>query len=82
MAKKNNSKKVEPVNEKDTGSKKSGKKGKKNVVDEPEELTQAQKQKLKRQENLSKVTSTGSWTGKLPHALLHEKCQRNKWGKG
>lgn len=82
MGKKGSSKKADVSADKDLISKKSGKKGKKNnQEDEPEELSQAQKQKLKRQENLSKVTSTGSWTGKLPHALLHEKCQRNKWGK-
>ena len=79
MAKKNN-KKTEASSASD-----SGKKGKKNNnTNNEEELSAAelkQKQKQKRQETVSKVTSSSSWTGKLPHALLHEKCQRNKWGK-
>lgn len=27
------------------------------------------------------VTSSSSWTGKLPATLLHEHCQRSKWEK-
>ncbi|GAV52575.1 hypothetical protein ZYGR_0AG05660 [Zygosaccharomyces rouxii] len=48
-------------------------KGKKEEVSEDE--------KAKRQANRTKVTSTSSWTGKLPHTLLHETCQRRKWNK-
>lgn len=29
----------------------------------------------------AKVTSSGSWTGKLPATLLHEHCQKSKWEK-
>ncbi|QLG71641.1 hypothetical protein HG535_0B06870 [Zygotorulaspora mrakii] len=37
--------------------------------------------KLKQQANRAKVTSSTSWTGKLPHTLLHEACQKRKWNK-
>lgn len=60
-----------PLEPAPTSKKKS--KGKKEDISEDE--------KTKRQENRTKVTSTSSWTGKLPHTLLHETCQRRKWNK-
>ncbi|XBW37072.1 hypothetical protein QEN19_002650 [Hanseniaspora menglaensis] len=80
MAKKNN-KKVEPIVAENS---KKGKKNGKNtgaVEEEPSAAEIKLQQKQKRQENVSKVTSSSSWTGKLPHTLLYEKCQKNKWGK-
>lgn len=49
-----------------------GKRGKRVLTEE---------QKAQQQSNRAKVTSTSSWTGKLPHTLLHEFCQKRKWGK-
>ncbi|AMD19971.1 HCL180Wp [Eremothecium sinecaudum] len=43
------------------------------------ELTEDQKRALKA--NRSKVTNTTSWTGKLPHTLLHEITVKRKWNK-
>ncbi|CCH62145.1 hypothetical protein TBLA_0G02030 [Henningerozyma blattae CBS 6284] len=61
------------------GGKKKGKaKGKE---EERQEIDEKQSRKLKQQENRTKVTSTSSWTGKLPHTLLHETCQKRKWNK-
>ncbi|CAR26589.1 ZYRO0B13354p [Zygosaccharomyces rouxii] len=53
--------------------------GKKKGKGKKEELSEDEK--AKRQVNRTKVTSTSSWTGKLPHTLLHETCQRRKWNK-
>lgn len=81
MAKKNGKKNDSSLS---SESLKKDKKGKKTEIINEEDLSaqqQKQQQKQRRQENVSKVTSSSSWTGKLPHALLHEKCQRNKWGK-
>lgn len=61
-----------PAAEPAPAGKKKGK-GKKEEVSEDE--------KAKRQANRAKVTSSSSWTGKLPHTLLHENCQRRKWNK-
>ncbi|CCF56013.1 hypothetical protein KAFR_0A05780 [Kazachstania africana CBS 2517] len=56
---------------------KKSKKGKKNeIVEESKD-----DRKSKQQANRAKVTSTASWTGKLPHTLLHEFCQKKKWNK-
>lgn len=53
-------------------------KGKKQVSDETLPADDGrQKQKI----NRAKVSSTTSWTGKLPHTLLHELCQKRKWGR-
>lgn len=51
------------------------KKGKRGARIETEE------EKKARLANRAKVTSTASWTGKLPHTLLHENCQKRKWNK-
>ncbi|SCU88872.1 LADA_0E12508g1_1 [Lachancea dasiensis] len=51
------------------------KKGRKGAKEETEEM------KNTRLANRAKVTSTSSWTGKLPHTLLHENCQKRKWNK-
>lgn len=53
-------------------------KKKKSKSEEPSELEQ---RKAKQQANRAKVASTASWTGKLPHTLLHEFCQKRKWNK-
>ncbi|SJM86818.1 probable Putative ATP-dependent RNA helicase YLR419W [Zygosaccharomyces bailii] len=53
--------------------------GKKKTKGKREELSEDEKSK--RQANRAKVTSSSSWTGKLPHTLLHEMCQRRKWNK-
>ncbi|AGO12446.1 AaceriAER094Cp [[Ashbya] aceris (nom. inval.)] len=37
--------------------------------------------KAKQRENRAKVSTTASWTGKLPHTLLHEMVQKRKWNK-
>lgn len=58
---------VEPVTK--------NKRGKKGARVETEE------EKKARLANRAKVTSTSSWTGKLPHTLLHENCQKRKWNK-
>lgn len=55
-----------------------GKKKNRNKVEEPSEL---ELKRSKQQANRAKVTSTASWTGKLPHTLLHEFCQKRKWNK-
>ncbi|EDO18694.1 hypothetical protein Kpol_1055p50 [Vanderwaltozyma polyspora DSM 70294] len=75
MAKKGkaSSKPATPVVEEPKGK---GKKGKKKEQDED---TAANKNK--QQQNRAKVTSTTNWTGKLPHTLLHELCQKRKWNK-
>ncbi|CEP60416.1 RNA helicase LALA0_S01e10396g [Lachancea lanzarotensis] len=74
MAKKNGKSQPvvpEPVSSAATGNKK-GKKGRR---EETEEMKQT------RLLNRAKVTSTSSWTGKLPQTLLHEFCQKRKWGR-
>lgn len=62
----------------DSGSKKKGKKGK-DAKEEP--VDPKAEQRAKQQAQRAKVTSTSSWTGKLPHTLLHEFCQKRKWNK-
>lgn len=80
MAKKNK-KSSDPVPNKpeDSNSKKKGKKSKKSKEEEPVDPKAAQR--AKQQAQRAKVTSSSSWTGKLPHTLLHEFCQKRKWGK-
>lgn len=73
MAKKGKSSKTPPA-EPSPPNKKG--KGKKNQQEEAPDPT-----KSKHQANRAKVTSTSSWTGKLPHSLLHEHCQKRKWNK-
>ncbi len=59
-----------------TDFKKSGKKGKNNnQEDELQRIITSTETEIKRQENLSKVTSTGSWI-KLNMFLPHEDVQR------
>ncbi|ODQ64835.1 P-loop containing nucleoside triphosphate hydrolase protein [Nadsonia fulvescens var. elongata DSM 6958] len=53
-------------------------KGKSKKVSKTEEsLLPLQKKPTNRQI----VASSGSWTGKLPSTLLHEHCQKLKWGR-
>ncbi|CCE61870.1 hypothetical protein TPHA_0B01980 [Tetrapisispora phaffii CBS 4417] len=83
MAKKgkSSSKVSTPVIEK-VDTKKSGKKGKKGKSEEPAEyIDPKEANRAKQQQNRAKVTSTASWTGKLPHTILHENCQKRKWNK-
>ncbi|QLL32381.1 hypothetical protein HG536_0C05500 [Torulaspora globosa] len=47
----------------------------------PEEPSEKDQRKAKQQANRAKVASSASWTGKLPHTLLHEFCQKRKWNK-
>lgn len=63
----------------DSNSKKKGKKSKMSQDEEPFDPKAAQR--AKQQAQRAKVTSSSSWTGKLPHTLLHEFCQKRKWGK-
>lgn len=63
----------------DLNAKKKGKKSK-NSHDE-ESIDSKAIQRTKQQAQRAKVTSSSSWTGKLPHTLLHEFCQKRKWGK-
>lgn len=78
--KKNDAKKPE-------SSKKKGKKDETPPVAEPPagkkrgKRVLTEEQKAQQQQNRAKVTSTASWTGKLPHTLLHEFCQRHGWNK-
>lgn len=60
-----------------SSTKKTGKnsKGSKNQKDEPQ-TTAKQPGKGR-----AIVAQTSSWTGKLPGSLLHEHCQKQKWGK-
>lgn len=58
-------------------SKKKGKSIKKTKGEQAEDDDASSRRQL----NRTKVTSTTSWTGKLPHTLLHEKCQKLKWNK-
>ncbi|EJS42628.1 YLR419W [Saccharomyces arboricola H-6] len=78
MAKKNksSSKNSTPVNDTPAATGKKKTKGKKGQEPEPEDDIKA-----KQQLNRAKVTSTASWTGKLPHTILHETCQKRKWNK-
>ncbi|QHS75116.1 RNA helicase SPAR_L04240 [Saccharomyces paradoxus] len=78
MAKKtkSNSKNSTPVNDVPVAAGKKKAKGKKGQEQEPEDDKRA-----KQQSNRAKVTSTASWTGKLPHTILHETCQKRKWNK-
>ncbi|SMN22703.1 similar to Saccharomyces cerevisiae YLR419W Putative helicase with limited sequence similarity to human Rb protein [Maudiozyma saulgeensis] len=79
MAKKNK-KSSSPAVATETAS--NGKKGKKGKKDVPEpEPDSKEARKAKQQAHRAKVTSTTSWTGKLPHTLLHEFCQKKKWNK-
>ncbi|KAL3238197.1 RNA helicase RNJ42_00530 [Nakaseomyces bracarensis] len=80
MAKKKNTPSKSPETTKKKGKKEEppavepvGKKRGKRVLTE--------EQKAQMQQNRAKVTSTASWTGKLPHTLLHEFCQRRGWNK-
>lgn len=72
MAKK---KKIEDVKEEPSNAKgkKTGGKNKREPLSEEE--------KKKRQQSRANVTSSVSWTGKLPHSVLHEYCQKQKWNK-
>lgn len=58
------------------GNKKRGK-----SKNQPNDPSEKDLRKAKQQANRAKVTSTASWTGKLPHTLLHEFCQKRKWNK-
>lgn len=78
MAKKNKKSSSPAVTGPETKGKK-GKKGKKDVSEPEPDSKEARK--AKQQAHRAKVTSTTSWTGKLPHTLLHEICQKRKWGK-
>ncbi|SCV05950.1 LANO_0H18756g1_1 [Lachancea nothofagi CBS 11611] len=51
------------------------KKGRRGAREETEEM------KKERLLHRAKVTSTSSWTGKLPQTLLHEMCQKRKWNR-
>lgn len=79
MAKKNKTK-PSPASVPETGNKKKGKRQGKDAV---EDIKQNEKlaNKAKQQANRAKVASTASWTGKLPHTLLHETCVKRKWNK-
>lgn len=68
-----------PTKKEDLNAKKKGKKSK-NSQDE-ESIDPKATQRAKQQAQRAKVTSSSSWTGKLPHTLLHEFCQKRKWGK-
>ena len=54
----------------DSNSKKKGKKSKMSQDEEPFDPKAAQR--AKQQAQRAKVTSSSSWTGNLPHTLLHE----------
>lgn len=71
MAKKGG--KTPPASQEKSKSKKKGQNNEKSESD--------QDRRAKQQANRAKVTSTSSWTGKLPHTLLHEHCQKRKWNK-
>lgn len=60
----------------DAKKKSKGKKNAENEVSDPNA-----KITTKNLQNRAKVTSSASWTGKLPHTLLHENCQKRKWNK-
>lgn len=78
MAKKNKKSSVsQPVEEPASGKK--GRKGQKDAIVEDPNSKEARN--AKQQAHRAKVTSTASWTGKLPHTLLHEFCQKKKWNK-
>ena len=49
------------------------KKKNKNLIEEPEEIKKPQR-------GLA-IGDNFGWTGKLPATLLHEHCQKQKWGK-
>ncbi|CDO93522.1 unnamed protein product [Kluyveromyces dobzhanskii CBS 2104] len=75
MAKKKKSVPVvqeEPINANAKG-KKTGGRGKREPLSEEE--------KKKRSESRANVTSSVSWTGKLPNNVFHEYCQKQKWNK-
>ncbi|KAL6947004.1 hypothetical protein ACO0QE_001861 [Hanseniaspora vineae] len=57
------------------------KKGGKNKKQQESTADEKQKNNNPNLNNRSKVTQTSSWTGKLPHTLLHEQCQKRKWNK-
>ncbi|CCK69064.1 RNA helicase KNAG_0B06360 [Huiozyma naganishii CBS 8797] len=58
-----------------------GKKGKKGSKSEEPAILTKEEQRAQQQAHRAKVTSTASWTGKLPHTLLHEFCVKKKWNK-
>ncbi|CAH00300.1 RNA helicase [Kluyveromyces lactis] len=62
-----------PTNDNNKGKKGSGGKNKREPLSEEE--------KAKRLQSRANVTSSVSWTGKLPHSVLHEYCQKQKWNK-
>lgn len=68
----------EPVVVAVADGKKKGGKNKKQQEPTPDEKL---KNNNSNTNNRSKVTQTSSWTGKLPHTLLHEQCQKRKWNK-
>lgn len=77
MAKKSkNNPKSSPAPQDVTSGKKKTKGKKEEVVN-----TTDSSEKSKQQANRAKVTSSASWTGKLPHTLLHETCQKRKWNR-
>lgn len=81
MAKKiKNSSKSSPDPQGDVPAGKKKGKGKKDDVD-VNCKDDVQKKKALQQANRAKVTSTASWTGKLPQSLLHELCQKRKWNR-
>lgn len=78
MAKK--SKKAPAVEEPAVDSKKAAKNSKKNGKNSKEEPP-PNNQQVKNRNGRAVVAQTSSWTGKLPGSLLHEHCQKQKWGK-
>ncbi|KAH3899979.1 related to Putative ATP-dependent RNA helicase YLR419W [Saccharomycodes ludwigii] len=83
MAKKqnNNSKKTATDTKKSSTKKKGEDKSNNNSESLLKNGKQKQKLPQQQQSNRSKITQTSSWTGKLPHTLLHEHCQKRKWNK-
>lgn len=74
MAKKNHKSLVGANKEEEKVPKKAGKGGK-NSKGQVEEI------KAPVKNGRAIVAQTTSWTGKLPGSLLHEHCQKQKWGK-
>lgn len=67
-----------------TSSKPKGGKKKAETPEPPQPETTGKKKRVIPQMNpeaRKSVTSSSSWTGKLPATLLHEHCQKIKWEK-
>lgn len=80
MAKK--SKKTEPEPEPvPANGKKGGKNNKSGKTVQPEQPDKRAISREQAQKGRAVVAQTTSWTGKLPGALLHEHCQKQKWNK-